>query len=65
MPAGAFYIDYIEANGAPSDLVFNVPEPSTWAMMLTGFAFLGFAAFRRSRKTSVATISQGFLKVES
>jgi fibro-slime domain-containing protein len=29
-----------------------VPEASTWAMMLTGFAGLGFAAFRRARKTA-------------
>jgi hypothetical protein len=27
-----------------------VPEPSTWAMMLLGFAGLGFAGYRRSRK---------------
>jgi hypothetical protein len=26
------------------------PEPSTWAMMLLGFAGLGFAGFRVSRK---------------
>ena len=26
-----------------------VPEASTWAMMLTGFASLGFAAYRRTR----------------
>jgi hypothetical protein len=25
----------------------SVPEPSTWAMMLIGFAGLGFAAYRR------------------
>jgi hypothetical protein len=29
--------------------VSAVPEPSTWAMMLLGFAGLGFA-FRRSRR---------------
>jgi hypothetical protein len=29
----------------------TVPEPSTWAMMLIGFAGLGFAAHRRSRKS--------------
>jgi PEP-CTERM motif len=29
----------------------SVPEPSTWAMMLLGFAGLGFAAHRRSRKS--------------
>lgn len=28
-----------------------VPEPSTWAMMLIGFAGLGFMAYRRTRKT--------------
>ena len=27
----------------------NVPEPSKWAMMLLGFAGLGFAAYRRAR----------------
>jgi hypothetical protein len=27
-----------------------VPEPSTWAMMLIGFAGLGFAASRQGRK---------------
>ena len=27
-----------------------VPEPSTWAMMLLGFAGLGFAGWRRTRK---------------
>jgi fibro-slime domain-containing protein len=30
----------------------SVPEASTWAMMLTGFAGIGFAAFRRGRKTA-------------
>jgi hypothetical protein len=28
----------------------TVPEPSTWAMMLLGFAGLGFAGYRASRK---------------
>jgi hypothetical protein len=27
-----------------------VPEPSTWAMMLLGFAGLGLAGYRASRK---------------
>jgi hypothetical protein len=26
-----------------------VPDPSTWAMMLLGFAGLGFAGYRRAR----------------
>jgi hypothetical protein len=28
-----------------------VPEPSTWAMMLLGFAGLGYAGYRRARQT--------------
>jgi uncharacterized protein (TIGR03118 family) len=32
-----------------------VPEPSTWAMMLLGFAGLGFAGFRHARKAGSAT----------
>jgi hypothetical protein len=28
-----------------------VPEPSTWAMMLLGFTSLGFAGYRRARKS--------------
>jgi PEP-CTERM motif len=30
----------------------TVPEPSTWAMMLLGFAGLGFAGYRKSRKAA-------------
>jgi phospholipase/lecithinase/hemolysin len=31
-----------------------VPEPSTWTMMLVGFAALGFAGYRRSRQRAAA-----------
>jgi hypothetical protein len=54
---------YIAPFGANADHTFStqftnvglidaspVPEPSTWAMLLAGFAALGFAAFRRSAK---------------
>jgi hypothetical protein len=37
----------LSSSGVP--VVPGVPEPSTWAMMLLGFAGLGFA-FRRSRR---------------
>lgn len=45
-----FTIDYVEGNGAPSQLTFMttaIPEPSTWAMMILGFMGLGFMAYRR------------------
>jgi hypothetical protein len=32
----------------------TIPEPSTWAMMLLGFAGLGFAGYRRSREAARA-----------
>jgi hypothetical protein len=43
----------------PQDLVLSVtttpvPEPSTWAMMLAGFAGIGFLSYRASRKTAAA-----------
>ena len=31
-----------------------VPEPSTWAMMLLGFAGLGYAGYRRGREPCAA-----------
>ena len=32
----------------------GVPEPSTWAMMIVGFAGLGFAGYRRAKAKTVA-----------
>jgi hypothetical protein len=34
----------------------TVPEPSTWAMMMLGFAGLGFAGYRKSRKAAIAAV---------
>ena len=33
----------------------TAPEPSTWAMMILGFAGLGFAGYRKSRKAAAIT----------
>ena len=55
--AGAYQVAYIEANGSPSDLTLvtpGVPEVSTWAMMLAGFAGVGFVGFARTRRTHIA-----------
>ncbi len=34
----------------------GVPEPSTWAMMLLGFAGLGYAGFRGRRRTAISIV---------
>jgi hypothetical protein len=44
--------DYTSSMG----LTLTAPEPSTWAMMLVGFAGLGFAGYRTSRKTVTAAV---------
>jgi hypothetical protein len=38
----------------PGDGVGGVPEPSTWAMMLLGFASLGYAGYRKARAPNAA-----------
>jgi PEP-CTERM motif len=38
------------SSGDITTMEVSVPEPSTWAMMLAGFAGLGFARFRTSRR---------------
>lgn len=37
--------------------VSTVPEPSTWAMLLLGFAGLGYVAFRQSKKDRLAAVA--------
>lgn len=52
---GAIVLVDGEKNGASAaGLTFAVPEPSTWAMMLVGFAGLGFAGYRKAHKTASA-----------
>jgi len=41
-------------DGISVSAVVGVPEPSTWAMLLLGFAGIGFASYRRA-KTRAAT----------
>lgn len=48
-----FEIGHIEG-GSPVTPAMGTPEPSTWVMMLIGFACLGFSAFRQR----LATVSQ-------
>jgi PEP-CTERM motif len=46
--AGGQVGDTVQVNFTVSDnVVTAIPEPSTWAMLLIGFAGIGFAAYRR------------------
>jgi hypothetical protein len=49
---------YLDASFS-ADFSPAVPEPSTWAMLLIGFAGIGFMTYRRSRKTATAFIQGG------
>jgi hypothetical protein len=42
------YQDFVTGGGG--SLTGSVPEPSTWAMMILGFAAIGFTAYRRKSK---------------
>jgi PEP-CTERM motif len=43
-------------NAFEFDMGSSVPEPSTWAMMVLGFASLGYAAFRRGAKAKTRAL---------
>jgi hypothetical protein len=57
-----FDLYYVEGNGNPAVLQVNlnspnlttdVPEPSTWAMMILGFVGVGVTAYRRKSKPTL------------
>ena len=43
--------------GLAAASVSTVPEPSTWAMMILGFAGVGFMAYRRRNKTAMLQVA--------
>ena len=47
-------VDFLEPTQV---LASSVPEPSTWAMMILGFAGLGFAGYRRAKSGTAAVAS--------
>jgi hypothetical protein len=57
-PSGDFVFGGILAESQTVDLAAPVPEPSTWAMLLIGFAGIGFASYRKVRRQITATTQQ-------
>jgi hypothetical protein len=56
VPFGASATDTLCPSGCIavfSDNISGVPEPSTWAMMILGFAGVGFMAYRRKSKPAL------------
>jgi hypothetical protein len=50
------YFDYYNGQFVASNLsVSAVPEPSTWAMMILGFAGVGFMTYRRRNQAALRT----------
>ena len=45
---------YTAANGSTIGFETTVPEPSTWALMLLGFAGLGILGYRKVRQGTLA-----------
>ena len=46
---GAFVLTSVGESATFTAATSAIPEPSTWAMMLIGFAGLGYAGYRRAR----------------
>ncbi|MEH2608016.1 PEPxxWA-CTERM sorting domain-containing protein [Bradyrhizobium sp. AZCC 1693] len=50
------YSAYVHARLTPTNVTISsgVPEPSTWAMMILGFAGIGYGVYRRRKPAAVA-----------
>jgi Domain of unknown function (DUF4082)/PEP-CTERM motif len=48
---GGFFGGNVILGATGPSMILGAPEPSTWAMMLLGFAGLGFAGYRRATAT--------------
>ena len=60
-PFGYFIIDNqdsINTSGTLNitNIASGVPEPATWAMMILGFAGVGFMAYRRKSKPALMAV---------
>jgi hypothetical protein len=55
-PLNGLYTAFVHADFAPTSVTISsgVPELSTWAMMLLGFASIGYGVYRRKKPAAVA-----------
>ena len=62
LPAGDYYLNIAGTAGSTAGyggnlaVVAAVPEPATWAMMLLGFAGVGFMAYRRRSGNTIRLV---------
>jgi hypothetical protein len=62
--AGNFFpLGGLENNGEIISVLPSAPECSTWAMLLIGFAAIGFAGHRRSRSRQIPVVAVGAVHV--
>jgi PEP-CTERM motif len=54
-PAGT--LSFLSGHDYSTPSIGGVPEPSTWAMMLLGFAGMGFMGYRTSRRARVDALT--------
>ena len=47
----------LEEKVSLNNIVVGTPEPSTWAMMLAGFAGMGFLGYRARKAKKVSAIA--------
>jgi hypothetical protein len=60
LSAGDAYLNIHTTNfggGEIRGFLHAVPEPSTWAMMILGFAGVGFMAYRRRNKSATLRVA--------
>ena len=60
------FFELVAADLSPTTLTVtvaeSVPEPATWAMMIIGFAGVGFIAYRRKLKPALRSLPNAYLK---